>query len=201
MAQQTININLDKTCAEFGIDLLELFKKLYEKTNIIIKSSSDLDDFKIKNYSWTEKESKCQNFYSFNLINPLKEVQVKIKNNNEFNKLKNKDNPLNFDPKIFETEITKALGILVEDGPFAYMIWLKSEDKEPHRAMLIQTARILHKLKLIEIDTSNDLKEKIENSFLNEISSDLTKTLFTKTILEKMLIYARYKAKALQHSD
>ena len=191
--------NLDKTCAEFGIDLLELPKKLYEKANVIIISSSDLGDFKTKNYSWTEKESKCQNFYNFNLINPLKEVQGKIKNNDDFNKLKNKDKPLAFDSKSFETEITKALGILVEDGPFAYLIWLKSEDKEPHRTMLIQTARILQKLRLIEIDTSNDLKEEIENSFLNKISSDLTKTLFTKTILEKMLIYARYKAKAIQH--
>ena len=200
MAQNntTNTINLDKTCAEFGMNLLEFPKKLYEKANMIIKNSSNLNDFKIKNYSWTEEESKCQNFYSFNLIDPLKAAQGKIKNDNDFNKLKKKDEPLNFDPKIFETEITKALGILVEDGPFAYMIWLKSQDKEPHRAMLIQTARILRELGLIkEINSSQDLKK--EDKFLSEISSNLTKTLFAKTILEKMLTYARYKAKAMQH--
>lgn len=140
--------NLDKICAEFGMDLLEFPKKLYEKVNVIIKSSSNLDNFKTTNYCWTKKESKCQDFYNFNLINPLKEIQGKIKNDNEFNKLKNKDKPLAFDSKNFETEITKAVGILIEDGPYAYFIWLKSEDKESHRAMLIQTAKILSKLKL-----------------------------------------------------
>ena len=191
--------NLDKTCAEFGIDLLELPKKLYEKANVIIKDSSNLEDLKTKNYSWNDEENSCKDFCGYDLVNPLKNIQVRVKNDDDFNKLKDRENPLTFDSKSFETEITKALGILVEDGPFAYMVWLKSQDKEPHRAMLIQTARILQKLKLIEIDTTDNLKEKIENSFLNEISSDLTKTLFTKTILEKMLIYARYKAKAIQH--
>ncbi len=105
-----------------------------------------------------------------------------------------------FSPSTFETEITKALGILVEDGPFAYIIWLKSQDKEPHRAMLIQTARILQELKIINlISHEENLKDKIEEAFLDEISSDLTKTLLVKTVIEKMLIYARYKAKAMQH--
>ena len=66
--------------------------------------------------------------------------------------------------------------------------------------MLIQTARILMELNLIkDISTDKDLKEELEKAFLEEISSDLTKILFVKTILEKMLIYARYKAKAMQH--
>ena len=105
-----------------------------------------------------------------------------------------------FSPSAFETEINKALGILVEDGPFAYIIWLKSQDKEPHRAMLIQTAIILQKLGIINtISSDENLKDKIEKAFLDEISTDLTKTLLVKTVLEKMLIYARYKAKAMQH--
>ncbi|GAB6161037.1 hypothetical protein JCM12298_01960 [Desulfothermus naphthae] len=188
--------NLDKTCAEFGIDLLEFFKKTYEKINELIKSCRNLSDLRTKSYKENGGENKkLEEFGNYS----LGIIKDSLKNDNDFNKLKKKDKPLNFDSKSFETEITKALGILVEDGPFAYLIWLKSEDKEPHRAMLIQTARILQKLKLMEIDTSDDLKEKIEFSFLNEITSDLTKTLFTKTILEKMLIYARYKAKAIQH--
>ena len=105
-----------------------------------------------------------------------------------------------FSQSIFETEITKALGIIVEDGPFAYIIWLKSQDREPHRAMLIQTARILERLNIInQIKPDKNLKDHIENAFLNEISSDLKKTLFVKTVIEKMLIYSRYKAKAMQH--
>lgn len=79
------------------------------------------------------------------------------------------------------------------------MIWLKSQDKEPHQAMLIQTGRILGELNVIKkIGTNENLKAKIEDKFLNALS-DLTKALFIKTILEKMLTYARYKAKAMQN--
>ena len=191
--------NLDKICAEYGMDLLNLPAELYEKTNGLIKSSSNFSDFKNKNYNEFDLSDSLKKFLGYGLIDPLKYLQNKI-NGEKFDKLKEKDHPLSFDSKSFETEITKALGILVEDGPFAYFIWLKSQDKEPHQAMLIQTARILMELNLIkDISTDKDLKEELEKAFLEEISSDLTKILFVKTILEKMLIYARYKAKAMQH--
>ncbi|SDN71786.1 hypothetical protein SAMN04488516_10592 [Desulfonauticus submarinus] len=127
-------INLDKICAEFGMDLLN-------------KNIADSLTF--------EKRKK------------------KVKS--------------------FETEITKALGIIVEDGPFAFLIWLESQKDDPHIAMMSITKELLLKLKLIE-DSNIDIEKK----FL-KLSEDLTKTLFVKTILEKMLIYARYKAKAMQH--
>ena len=191
--------NLDKICAEYGMDLLNLPKKLYYETNNLVKSSSNYDDFKMKNYDETNWNDSLKNFLEYGLISPLEYLQNKI-NGEKFDKLKEKDHPLSFDSKTFETEITKALGILVEDGPFAYFIWLKSQDKEPHQAMLIQTARILMALNLIkDISTDKNLKEELEKAFLEQISTDLTKTLFVKTILEKMLIYARYKAKAMEH--
>ena len=191
--------NLDKICAEYGMDLLNLPAELYEKTNGLIKSSSNFSDFKNKNYNEFDLSDSLKKFLGYGLIDPLKYLQNKI-NGEKFDKLKEKDHPLSFDSKSFETEITKALGILVEDGPFAYFIWLKSQDKEPHQAMLIQTARILEKLNLIEnILPEENIKSKLEEAFLEKISTDLTKTLFVKTILEKMLIYARYKAKAMQH--
>ena len=127
-------INLDKTCAEFGMDLLN-------------KNIAD-------SLTFEERKKKV---------------------------------------KSFETEITKALGIIVEDGPFAFLIWLESQKNEPHIAMMSTAKELLFKLKLIE-DSNIDIEKK----FL-KLSEDLTKTLFVKTILEKMLIYARYKAKAMQH--
>jgi hypothetical protein len=197
--RKKMQANLDKICAEYGMDLLNLPAELYEKTNGLIKSSSNFSDFKNKNYNEFDLSDSLKKFLGYGLIDPLKYLQNKI-NGEKFDKLKEKDHPLSFDSKSFETEITKALGILVEDGPFAYFIWLKSQDKEPHQAMLIQTARILMELNLIkDISTDKDLKEELEKAFLEEISSDLTKILFVKTILEKMLIYARYKAKAMQH--
>ena len=52
---------------------------------------------------------------------------------------------------------------------------------------------------MIEIDKTKDVKEELENKFLNEIGSDLNKLILTKTLFEKMLIYARYKTKAMQY--
>jgi hypothetical protein len=193
-----VQTNLDKICAEYGMDLLNLPKKLYDETNNLVKSSSNFADFKRKNYDKTNWKDSLKNFLEYGLINPLEYLQNKINREKKIDELKEKNHPLNFDSKSFETEITKALGILVEDGPFAYFIWLKSQDKEPHQAMIIQTARILMELNLIkDISTDKDLKEELEKAFLEEISTDLTKTLFVKTILEKVLIYARYKAKAM----
>ncbi len=190
-------INLDKICAEYGMDLLKFPESLYNEAKKILQDSDNKEDFEGKNYdesNWTEG---LKEFKNYNLINPLQNWKNMLSNDNRFNKLKEK--PPLFNSSTFENEITKALGILVEDGPFAYMIWLKSQDKEPHRAMLIQSARILAELKLItKIETNQDLKQEIENHFIG-LSDDLSKLLFAKTVLEKMLIYARYKVKAMQH--
>jgi len=190
-------INLDKICAEYGMDLLKFPESLYNEAKKILQDSDNKEDFEGKNYdesNWTEG---LKEFKNYNLIDPLQDLKTKIRKDNQFYKLKEK--PPSFNSANFETEITKALGILVEDGPFAYMIWLKSQDKEPHRAMLIQTARILAALKVIKkIETNKNLKKKIEEAFL-KLSEELSKLLFAKTILEKMLIYARYKAKAMEN--
>ncbi len=240
MSSKTVK-NLDKICAEYGMELLSSFCELnterlnntinlVEFENIVneFQDPKETDNFdKSKKEEYINKlKNKIENKISEILNSPLLDIEKylivtwviypfkKKLLGFDFNKIsalsKERERiqklikavklQFVFSSSQFETEITKALGVLVEDGPFAYMIWLKSQDKEPHRAMLIQTARILQKLNLIrKIKHDDDLREKIEDAFLNEISSDLTKTLFTKTILEKMLIYGRYKAKAMQN--
>ncbi len=188
--------NLDKICAEYGMELLAFPKKLYEETYKILQECNTKNDFNDKNYNDSQWSEDLKAFRNYQLVDPLEDLRRRL-NNISFDNIK--DNPPLLNSSNYETEITKALGILVEDGPFAYMIWLKSQDKEPRRAMLIQTARILAKLKITEnIDVNEDLKKKIEDEFL-KLSRDLSILLLAKTILEKMLIYARYKAKAMQH--
>ncbi len=195
-------INLDKICAEYGMDLVRITKEIYKKATEILSLTNTYGEFLQSNYQ--NIDDKINDFLSHKLINPLENLKKSInklaedKNKaEEFERLRQK--PPTFAPDTFETEITKALGILIEDGPFAYLIWLKSQDKEPHQAMLIQTARLLAQVKMIEIDKTKDVKEELENKFLNEIGSDLNKLILTKTLLEKMLIYARYKTKAMQY--
>jgi len=195
-------INLDKICAEYGMDLVRITKEIYKKATEILSLTNTYGEFLQSNYQ--NIDDKINDFLSHKLINPLANLKKSInklaedkKKAEEFERLRQK--PPTFAPDTFETEITKALGILIEDGPFAYLIWLKSQDKEPHQAMLIQTARLLAQVKMIEIDKTKDVKEELENKFLNEIGSDLNKLILTKTLFEKMLIYARYKTKAMQY--
>ncbi|WP_022854095.1 hypothetical protein [Thermodesulfatator atlanticus] len=190
-------VNLDKICAEYGMDLLQFPESLYNEAKKILQDSDNKEDFEGKNYDESNWAVNLKEFKDYNLIDPLQNWKNRLSNDNEFNKLKEK--PPSFNSSTFETEITKALGILVEDGPFAYMIWLKSQDREPHRAMLIQTARILAEINLIEkINPDSNLKQEIESRFI-DLSRVLSKLLLAKTILEKMLIYARYKAKAMEN--
>ncbi len=99
-----------------------------------------------------------------------------------------------FNAKDFEREINKALGILIEDGLFAYSVWLESEDKSTHRVVRVVSLLLLKDSSIELLSYSNDLREGISN----EISLDIKKTLLARQLLERMLIYARYRAKALQ---
>jgi hypothetical protein len=98
--------------------------------------------------------------------------------------------------KELEREINKALGVLIEDGPFAYSIWLESKleskNENPHKLMITKSLEILKTG--ISLTTKSNLREAI----LTDISSDLNKLFLTKQVLERMLVYARYRAKAIQ---
>jgi len=100
--------------------------------------------------------------------------------------------------KELERTLTKALGILIEDGLLAYAIWLESEDETE---IIDQSFRLLKdKTKLIENNYTNN-KEKLRKAILKEISTSIEKTLLARQLLERMLVYARYRAKALQKGD
>lgn len=94
--------------------------------------------------------------------------------------------------KELEKIINKALGILIEEGLFAYAIWLESENEED----IIKSSYNLLKNKVGIIN--EDYKENLRIAILNEFSSSIQKTLLAKQLLERMLVYARYRAKALQ---
>jgi len=102
--------------------------------------------------------------------------------------------------KDFERIVTKALGILIEDGLFAYAIWLESEDKSD----IIDSSFELIKEKagIIQGDYDSVRRpEKLRKAILSEIASDMQKTLLARQLLERMLVYARYRAKALQKGE
>ena len=92
-----------------------------------------------------------------------------------------------------ENVSTKALGVLIEEGLLAYFVWLESRgEREKKYAEVIRdkSLELLKDAKLTEKNNSMDAAL--------DISSNIQKTLLARQLLEKMLVYARYRAKALQ---
>jgi hypothetical protein len=92
--------------------------------------------------------------------------------------------------------IDKALGVLVNDGVYAYYVYCKSQS---NRAMeQIYVKHIVDKFEdIVGLDTASSHEgNKYDNFFLN-LSKDIHKLLFFKDILEHILIYARYHGKAV----
>jgi hypothetical protein len=101
------------------------------------------------------------------------------------------------DAKKLETIVTKALGVLIEDGLFAYAIWLESRSKTEKN----YTAKIIEKsLDLIRDRVNITSKNSLIDATL-EISENIQKTLLARQLLERMLVYARYRAKAIQNGS
>ena len=109
-----------------------------------------------------------------------------------------------------ENLITKSLGILQEDGVYAFFLYLASQIKPNDqgknrsgaaRALANQAADLLKHdwLELIQVSDSEDRYKEAMNTMRTEngLTGNLGQLLFAKRLLEQALIYARYHAKAL----
>ena len=89
------------------------------------------------------------------------------------------------DKSKYKNFIDKALGVLANDGVYAYWVYCQSNSIDD-----------------VFINELKDIKEIINNEqdnqkFFQNLSEDLNKLLFFKEMLEKALIYARYHAKTI----
>ncbi len=100
------------------------------------------------------------------------------------------------DAEELEKEVNKALGILIEDGLFAFSVWLESKKKKGNNVYSLIEEILLKVLKNIPFNKQT-LENKNLKDFILEISDSLEKVLFIRKILERALIYLRYRAKAL----
>lgn len=106
----------------------------------------------------------------------------------------------NPDPIKAENLLTKALGVLQEQGLYAFVLFCEStgsSEKPGADKMKVITKEILKdKLNLISND---DLLKEIRND--NGLASRLDDLTLAIQVLEKSLIYARYHAKAMAKSS
>ena len=123
-----------------------------------------------------------------------------------------------------ESDINKMIGVLANDG--VYALWVFSNDKLKFKSIKfwqtlfskdeiiealseykIEEVKLFTAEKNSKIDQENDEKRKkqifrdwqreVSEKFFHHLSENLNDLLFFREILERILIYARYHAKAM----
>lgn len=89
--------------------------------------------------------------------------------------------------------LNKSLGVLQEDGVFAFYVYLKSEKDEDKNEIEKQTIELLKDTIDRQLDST---LEKIKS-----LATDINTLLLAKSLIEKTLIYARYQAKSFSDQD
>lgn len=95
-----------------------------------------------------------------------------------------------------ENTITKSLGVLQENGVYAFFLYLeyrKGETGSPETKN--QVLNLLRHAKVNLLSSGND-----PFPALQQLTNDLDNLLLARQLLEQALIYARYHAKALRET-
>lgn len=98
-----------------------------------------------------------------------------------------------------ENHISKSLGVLQEDGVYAFFLYQASRGKteKPGADRLKEQATaLLKEAKIKPLDTITDSLTAVRAK--NGLANNLDELLLAKRLLEQALIYARYHAKALE---
>lgn len=95
-----------------------------------------------------------------------------------------------------ENLITKSLGVLQEDGIYAFFLYLLSRgSSEKDGANALSQDSLLLLKEIIPTSASDEL------SVAKDLANNLNHLLLAKEMLERTLIYARYHAKALPKGE
>ena len=87
--------------------------------------------------------------------------------------------------------IDKSLGVLTNNGVYAYYVYIISQQDRNITNIFLDNLQ-----KIFNLVGQYDANDK--QNYFQSVSEDITKLLFLKQLLEKVLIYARYHAKALE---
>lgn len=85
--------------------------------------------------------------------------------------------------------ITKVLGVLQEDGVYAFYLYLKAEGSPLHGSIEAESKCLLNTV-FPDITVNAD-----GCTVAKQIVSDVNRNLLAKELLERMLVYTRYHAK------
>jgi len=111
--------------------------------------------------------------------------------------------------KAAENHITKSLGVLQEDGVYAFALYQVSrgkQEEEGAKKLKELAERLLHDARVPPFNSNSvpDLLEGLRGDpqkRLKGLAEDLDSLLLAKRLLEQTLIYARYHAKSLGNRE
>jgi hypothetical protein len=104
------------------------------------------------------------------------------------------------DKSKLENTITKSLGVLQEQGVYAFFLFLAYRKGELGANQTTQYTWEM--LRIVDASLSEASAGKpIPWDELRELTNDLDKLLLARELLEQTLIYARYHAKALDEQE
>lgn len=98
-------------------------------------------------------------------------------------------------PKNEETLIRKSLGVLQEDGVYAFFLYLSAQKKDYADATKKKAFELLKSVDVLMdvFGSETDILKALREQFKDK----LDELLLAKELLERTLVYARYHAKAL----
>ncbi len=94
-----------------------------------------------------------------------------------------------------ENTVTKALGVLQENGVYACFLYLLAKEGENGKVVVDEMLELLKDMNFGWSKPSDDVEEILKHITEN-VTANLERLLLAKETLEQMLIYARYGAKA-----
>jgi len=95
-----------------------------------------------------------------------------------------------------DNTVTKALGVLQENGVYACFLYLLAKEKEIGPIVIQEMLNLLDELGFGWGKPKNNSPESVLAHISEKVTVDLERLLLAKETLEQMLIYARYGAKA-----
>ena len=202
--------NLDRLCAEYGYKLADEVSRIM----FYLQADEEIIDEIIDELKKGKLHNKLKEEFNKRKI-PLGAVQINQKDDkswimrhdkNEFilerqgkTLLIYKKDLITSDATKAETLITKALGVLQEQGLYAFVLFCVSRgsaEKSGAERIKEITRELLLEDKLRLISGDDDLLKAIRN-----LVSRLDELVLAIQVLEKSLIYARFHAKAMAESQ
>ena len=95
-----------------------------------------------------------------------------------------------------DNTITKALGVLQENGVYACFLYLLAKEKENGSVVVAEMLSLLDGLGFGWGKPPSNNSEDVLKHISDKVTVNLERLLLAKETLEQMLIYARYGAKA-----